>query len=125
MPILPPIITIPPINLDLIKPGTQPTSPNTTLSPVAYSFKYPYGKNFENAPTLNDLFALQMRIPYGEVISSVYINNIIRHRSTDTKRILLQMLAKYAYALIVLAKNGYIHGDPHNDNYIQNISNEF
>ena len=60
-----------------------------------------------------------MRIPYGEVISSVYINNIIRHRSTDTKRILLQMLAKYAYALIVLAKNGYIHGDPHNDNYIQ------
>lgn len=36
---------------------------------------------FENAPTLNDLFARQMRIPYGDVISPTYINNILTYRS--------------------------------------------
>lgn len=82
MPILPPIITIPPINLDLIKPGTQPTSPNTTLSPVAYSFKYPYGKNFENAPTSDKLVSKEdftpTQNPPGFTYSSRY--DIIKNR---------------------------------------------
>lgn len=79
-PILP-TITIPPINLALIKPSMA-TSPNTTLSPVAYSFKYPYGKNFENVPTPDKLVSKEdftpTQNPPGFTYSSRY--DILRNR---------------------------------------------